>query len=97
MMLIVRIMIFQLHQQRNFCSGLQQEGLFAFDNFYSHLFISLHIYSLDHLTKRSLPYPFEEFVSFVNYFILSKDVIVIVVVPSVVLCSASTLLLSLLL
>lgn len=94
MMLIIRITIFQLLQQSNFRSSLHQEWLLAFDNLYSHLFISLQIYSLDHLTKRSLPYPFDEFVSILNNFIWSKDVIVIVVVPATVLCPASSLLLS---
>lgn len=89
MMLILWIIIFQLRQQSDFCSCLHQKWLLAFDNFDSHLFISFHIYSLDYLTKRSLPYSFDKFVSVVNYLVLSKDIIEIVVIPAVVLCPAS--------
>lgn len=68
-----------------------QEWLLALDDFDSHFFISFHINSLDYLTKRSLPYSFDKFVSIVDYFVLGKDVIVVVIIPAIVLGPASLL------
>lgn len=84
-MLVLWIIVFQLLQQGDFCSGLQKERLLAFDDFDSHLFISVHIYSLDNLTKRSFPYPFDQLVPIINNLVRIKDVVVIVIIPAVVL------------